>query len=188
MELRDVSHRKECVRYNVPGHAHELTFSCYKRQALLTEERTCQCLADAIVRARSQHDFGVVSYVFMPEHVHLLIWPRRKEYSVSDIMISIKQAVSRREMAYLRRNRPEMLVYLSTGQKHSPYSFWQAGGGYDRNIKEETTLLHVVEYTHNNPVQRGLVESPVEWKWSSARFWADGTEGVIPIERDSFLF
>jgi putative transposase len=180
------SHRKECFRYNVPGHAHGLTFSCYKRQPLLTGERTCQYLADAIIKAGNAHGFSVLSYVFMPEHVHLLIWPKCEEYSIPDILSSIKQSVSRRELQYLRRNRPEKLVCLSTGQKHTPYRFWQDGGGYDRNIKDESTLMHVVEYTHNNPGGRGLVELPLEWKWSSARFWSDGSEDIIPIDRKSF--
>jgi hypothetical protein len=37
-------HRKAI---NTPGHAHELTFSCYQRFPFLKAERTCQWLADA---------------------------------------------------------------------------------------------------------------------------------------------
>ncbi|MDA0835649.1 MAG: hypothetical protein O2955_13865 [Planctomycetota bacterium] len=31
---------------NEPGHAHELTFSCYHRLPLLSRERSCRWLAD----------------------------------------------------------------------------------------------------------------------------------------------
>ena len=66
---------KECVRYNEPGHAHELTFSCYRRFRFLKAERTCQWLAHAIDVARGRWDFELWAFVFMPEHVHLIVRP-----------------------------------------------------------------------------------------------------------------
>jgi len=33
----------------------------------------------------------------------------------------------------------------------------QRGGGYDRKVIELSTLLYLIEYIHNNPVRRGLV-------------------------------
>ena len=67
--------RKRCQRWNTPWQAHGLTFSCYRRQAFLSKDRTRGYLADAVNRARETHGFHVWAYVFMPEHVHLLIWP-----------------------------------------------------------------------------------------------------------------
>ena len=34
--------------YNTPGHAHELTFSCFRRIPFLAKDRACRWLADAI--------------------------------------------------------------------------------------------------------------------------------------------
>ena len=41
---------KSCRRYNVPGDAHSLTFTCYHRRAFLSKDRTCQWLADTIAQ------------------------------------------------------------------------------------------------------------------------------------------
>ena len=41
-------HRKTCRHYNIPGHAHELTFSCYRGQPFLSEPIFCKFLAEAI--------------------------------------------------------------------------------------------------------------------------------------------
>ena len=60
-----------CQSYDVPGHAHELTFSCYHLYPFLNAQRTCLWLAQAIEQARSELKFYVWAYVFMPEHVHL---------------------------------------------------------------------------------------------------------------------
>lgn len=65
-----------------PGHSHELTFSCFRRFAFLKAERTCQWLADAIQTARVKHSFDLWAYVFMPDHVHLIVHPRLPEYAV----------------------------------------------------------------------------------------------------------
>jgi len=49
--------------------------------------------------------------------------------------------------------------------------FWQPGGGYDRNIVTQKALLSSIRYIHANPVRRGLVQNPLDWEWSSARWW-----------------
>lgn len=50
----------------------------------------------------------------------------------------------------------------------SYYRFWQRGGGFDRNIHDDSALAAEIEYMHMNPVRRKLYEKPSEWKWSSA--------------------
>ncbi len=42
------AHRKRVKTYNLPGHAHFLTFSCYRRMPLLTNEMWRGWLADAV--------------------------------------------------------------------------------------------------------------------------------------------
>ena len=73
--LRHPPKRKTCRRYNVPGHAHALTFCCFRRQPFFTSDRVRAWMIDSIGRARVQHELHVWAYVLMPEHVHLLIYP-----------------------------------------------------------------------------------------------------------------
>jgi len=81
---------------NVPGDAHELTFTCFRRYAFLKAERTCEWLADAVNKARTKHDFHLWAYVFMPEHVHLLVYPKKPAYDIRAILKTIKQPVGRK--------------------------------------------------------------------------------------------
>ena len=67
--------RKRCHRHDEPGHAHGLTFSCYRRLSLLSKDRTRRWLIEAIDEARSLAHFDLWAYVIMPEHVHILIVP-----------------------------------------------------------------------------------------------------------------
>jgi putative transposase len=87
---------------------------------------------------------------------------------------------------FLENRNPEALKYLETGLEKPRYRFWQAGGGYDRNYWSTEEIIQRVDYIHNNPVKRGLVEDPCDWPWSSAREWLTGEKGPIPIDRRSF--
>jgi len=163
-----------------------LTFSCYLTRPFLSKERTCQYLVDAINASRAKHDFDLWAYVFMPDHVHLVIHPRQDQYSIAQILRSIKQPVSRRAIEYLRRGNPAGLRLLATGQQDEPYRFWQKGGGYDRNITKVETLIDAMRYIHNNPVRKGLTATADEWRYSSAAYWGNAGPGHISIDFDSF--
>jgi len=180
------THRKTCRRYNFPGNAHELTFSCFRGRPFLSKDRTCGYLVDAIIAAKHKHAFDLWAYVFMLEHVHLLICPHEETYSIAAILQAIKQPVSRRAMTYLKTHNPEGLVWLATGETAVPYRFWQAGGGYDRNMTSVETVVKAAKYIHENPVRRGLVTHVSEWAYSSARDWETGTSGLLPVDFDTF--
>jgi putative transposase len=177
---------KRCHRYNIAGNAHELTFNCYKNQPFLSKEKTCKYLVDSIISSREKHGFDVWAYVFMPSHVHLLICPRTEQYSISDILLSIKQSVSRKAINYLKNNNRDGLKYLETYQRNRSYRFWQKGGGYDRNITKVKTVIDLIRYIHNNPVRKALVKSADQWYYSSAADWQNIRQGPISIDFDSF--
>ncbi len=163
-------HRKTCKRYNNPGEAHALTFSCFRRQTFLGKGRSRNWLIDAINRAREKLAFHVWAYVIMPEHAHLLIWPTQAAYDISKILKAIKKSVANRALAFVRHEAPDFLKNMEdrqpNGQTH--YRFWQRGGGYDRNLFEPRTVFQQIEYMHNNPVRRGLCQTPEDWLWSGA--------------------
>jgi putative transposase len=163
-------HRKRVRRCNDPGDAHFLTFSCYRRLPLLSKDRTCDWLVDAIEDARRKHEFDLWAWVVMPEHVHLLVYPRQPVYRIEAIEWSIKQPVGVRAIRWLRQNSPEYLEELTVRNRSRTYRrFWQAGPGCDENVTEPDDLAEIISYIHNNPVKRGLVQRPEDWLWSSAR-------------------
>jgi len=159
--------------YNDPGHAHELTFSCYCKYSFLTE-RTCQWLAESLQESCEKLHYSLWAYVFMPDHVHLVIWPREHEYNDSDFLKQVKEPVSRKAVAFLKEQSSTWLekIRVQRGKKVE-HHFWQPGRGYDRNIEKSATLMNIIDYVHQNPVRKGLVERARDWKWSSAG-WFEG--------------
>jgi putative transposase len=143
-------------------------------------------LAKALRTACLKYCFHLWGYVFMPEHVHLLVWPYEEGAEIEEFLRAVKQSVSRKATNYLRGSNPDGLKLLATGREKDPYRFWQDGPGYDRNVTSPETLHYMLDYLHGNPVRRGLAVQPEEWKWSSVREWLQEGSGPIPLNRDSF--
>lgn len=176
--------RKKVQHFDEPSDAHFLTFSCYRRMTLLSKDRTRWWLADAISAAREKHRFDLWAWVFMPEHVHLLIWPRHAGYKIDGILANVKRPVGQNSIRWLKRNCPTFLSRLTVRNRNRTYHrFWQAGPGQDRNVFDVATAYQIVEYIHNNPVQRGLVTRPEAWPWSSAADWAGKEDAILKIDR-----
>jgi hypothetical protein len=53
---------------------------------------------------------------------------------------------------------------------------------YDFNVWSEHQRVEKLRYMHRNPVKRGLVQKPEEWRWSSFRHCLTGERGVVEIE------
>ena len=119
-----------------------------------------------------QTKLSLWAFVFMPDHVHLIVHSNDPVYDVSEFLALAKQPTSRRALAFLRRESPDWLEKLKLQRgKRTEYHFWQNGGGFDRNITEPVTLENMIEYIHMNPVRKGLVTRAIDWKWSSAAWF-----------------
>ena len=175
--------RKRCRRENLMGHAHFLTFSCFHRRPYLSRDRARQWLVDSIAYAIDQHEFDLWAYVIMPEHAHLIIFPRKEEYSVSSLLSSIKQPVAKKVINFVRRESPEFLQQMEDRQPNGQISlrFWQRGGGYDRNLYSQNEVWEKIDYIHKNPVRRGLASSPSDYLWSSAADYEGIRKGSLLI-------
>jgi len=66
-------HRKRIKHFHDPGDLHELTFSTYRRKAMLTNDTWRRWLAESSDEAGEKQHCRLVGFVFLPEPVHLLI-------------------------------------------------------------------------------------------------------------------
>ena len=175
-------HRKLIRHFHEPGDLHELTFSCYRRMPLLTNEVWCELLCRSIDQAAERWEFHLVAFVMMPEHVHLLVLPVAKLVQVDKFLSAVKQPYSVRIKRILQQGNSPLLDRLTIQERPGKMSFryWQEGPGYDRNLSKERTVMSAIDYIHANPVRRGLCRTAVDWKWSSARWYASDSKSVDP--------
>jgi putative transposase len=139
---------------------------------------------DALRAARDSCNCDLWAYVVMPEHVHVLLCPRDATYEMRRVLVALKRPVSDAARGWLSATRNRTWLQRPTVEYPSRrvFRFWQPGGGYDRNIVHVRTVPAVVEYIHANPVRRRLADTPLDWCWSSARFWAGQSD--VPIRMD----
>ena len=111
--------------------------------------------AASIVKVNWLHSDGqnyrLLAWCVMPNHVHLLveIWQTPMVQLIKDWK------------GYSARH-----INLALGRSGK---LWQEDY-WDRYIGDEAHYRKVVHYIEANPVKAGLVKSPEEWPWSSARF------------------
>ena len=148
------------VRLQGGGDTHFITFSCYRRHALLSSLRSREIFEQSLEKFRERYRFQLFGYVIMPEHIHLLMSEPQNGALASAIQ-AIKQSVSRK---FLTGDGP----------------FWQERY-YDFNVFTHKKHVEKLRYVHRNPVTRGLVEKPEDWQWSSFNHYATGARGVVEI-------
>lgn len=166
----NIPDHKTVKHYPTPGHIHELTFSCYDQKALLTNDLWCRDLVECLHEACLKHQFGLLAYVFMSNHVHLIVVPLTQTIDIPALLYDIKQPTSKRIKQRLISTNKRLLQSLTIQQRPgvTTFRFWQEGPGYDRNLIEPATITAAINYIHLNPVRRILCRKTTDWKWSSA--------------------
>jgi putative transposase len=79
----------------------------------------------------------------------------------------------------LHKRRRTAQAELFTGQVEH---VWQRRF-YDFNLWSERKRIEKLRYMHRNPVKRGLVLEPEQWRWSSYRDYAYGEVGAVQINQ-----
>ena len=170
---------KKLQRITGFGGLHFITFCCYHRRAFLGTVRARNVAIRVLEETRVKYGFALVGYVFMPEHVHLLLSENGAVRPAKVIQI-FKQRVSRR-LRGRKRRRPGQRE-LPFGSNEEDYRrFWQRRY-YDFNVYTRAKMQEKLHYMHQNPVRAKLVKHPGDWPWSSwcHYFRGEGLMGMDP--------
>ncbi len=164
---------KTIKHQHIVGDLHELTFSCYRKMHLLSNDTWRELLSRRVEIACSEQSFELVAFVYMPDHVHLLVFPTLPEPDLGNFLAAIKQPFSSSIRSILEHTRSPLFQRLTIRERpgKNVFRFWQEGPGYDRNLFQPESIEASLNYIHNNPVRKKLCERAVEWKWSSARYY-----------------
>jgi REP-associated tyrosine transposase len=128
-------------------------------------------LARVISARRTEHNFLLTAWVFLPDHWHAIIGVRYPK-TISLIMESIKVSSTRQ---------------INSSRKEAG-RLWQSRF-FDRALRTVKEYNKAVEYIHLNPVRRGLVARPEDWPWSSVREYSGSLQDestrhpLLPIDR-----
>ena len=120
-----------------------------RQSVAFLQEEELPLIVTALTESRRRMRFLLGGYVIMPDHWHALIWPS-SPLTISTTMQSVKwQAAS-----------------MLNRQRGVPGAVWQHQF-WDRFVRNERELANQLDYMHLNPVRKGLVARPEDWRWSS---------------------
>jgi putative transposase len=108
-----------------------------------------EAFVQLIVEAGRRRPMRVIAYCLMPNHFHLVLWPRGD----GDLSTWMQWLTT----AHVRRYHRH---YRSSGH------VWQ-GRFKAFPIQEDDHLLTVLRYVERNPLRAGLVARAEDWAWSS---------------------
>src|SRR5262249_14395902 len=134
-----------------------------------------------LARARVRHGMRLYAWVFMPEHVHLVLRAAGSPWST--IAQYLKTGLSKRVIGRWKKLGPSASGILRAIKDEDGHRFWLPGGGFDRKLRSTQAIAKEIRYVHRNPVERGLVSAPEEWKWSSVRWWMGMREGELECDK-----
>ena len=120
-------------------HQYSLTFCTCNRTCYFVDKSRVDVVFEQFVRSATENDFGILAYVFMPDHVHLLI------EGLSDTS--------------------NALTFIDRAKQYSGYYFkrafhtklWQRYG-FEHTLRDDEAALSVARYILENPIRAGLVE------------------------------
>jgi putative transposase len=121
------------------------------------------------------------AYVLMENHLHLVA----SADNLSKQLANFKSFTARQCIDYYSAHNNEFILnqLAVTNNDHRTdreYQFWQEGV-HPEQIHSQEMLEQKVQYIHYNPVRRGYVDEPENWRYSSARNFA-GLAAVLDVE------
>lgn len=158
-------------RYTVRGLVQHIIQRGNNRVTTFATSADYQFFAECLHTACAKHGCQIHAYVFMTNHVHLLMTPS-SDNGIGKVM----QSVGRRYVQHFNR------ASRRTG------TLWE--GRYRATlIDSERYLLACYRYVELNPVRAGIVCRPEDYAWSSHRANAlGGTDALVTAhERYSVL-
>jgi len=142
------------------------------RLPVFQTDRLKKVLTDAFIEARASAEFKLFAYVIMPDHYHVITDNKLK---ASEVLRYLNGISARRVINYLKdNNHVSSLNKLrkEEGRNGYKYSLWEHHSNTFL-ITTESMMLQKVNYIHLNPVDEQLVDEPVDYLFSSFRFWSN---------------
>jgi putative transposase len=142
-----------------------------------------QIVLDSLDYLQKSGRIRVFAYVIMENHLHLIASAGDLSKELGDF----KSFTARTIVDYLQEKHSDRLLrelklHKVPHKVDRTYQVWQEGS-HPEIIQSVEMLRQKMEYIHLNPVRRGYVDDPGDWRYSSARNYA-GRDGVLDICTD----
>jgi putative transposase len=137
-------------RLEYPGATYHVTARGVQQSTIFVDGRDRATLLAILSRALRTHECKAFAYCLMGNHYHFVLQTRHANLS------ALMQRVN-------------SLYSLTFNRRHFRCGHVFEGRFKALHVDADAYLLDVCRYVDLNPVRAGLVETPVQWAWSSYR-------------------
>ena len=147
---------------------------------LFSRPEIAEIILDNLNFLQERREVKIFAYVIMENHLHAVI----QGINLAEKMGSFKSFSARSIIDSLSENGhtrwlKRLKEIKSPDKTDREYQVWNSGYR-PKQMLSDKIMIQKIGYIHNNPVKRGYVDKPEDWRYSSARNYA-GLPGLIPV-------
>lgn len=149
---------------------------------VFTSEKYFKIIIDSMKHCRNEKNLKIYSYMILDNHFHMIV----SGENLTETIGSLKGFTASEIIKQLRVDKKDWLLnqlkyYKLKHKVKSSYQIWQESF-HPQEIVSDEMFQQKLDYIHFNPVKRGLVMKPEDWRYSSASYYILGKEGEIKID------
>ena len=136
---------------------------------IFTHKKYFDVLLESLKYCKKSKGLKLYGFVFMTNHIHLII--SDINCKLDNIIRDYKHFTTTQIKKLLQQDRRSYILRLIENsiykKKGQEFQIWQREN-FPKFIETEEFFLQKLNYIHQNPVKKGYVEKPEDWKYSSA--------------------
>jgi len=152
---------------------------------IFTRQKYRDIIIDNLGYCQKNNGLELFGWVIMSNHLHLIA--RCEKEGLSNLLRDFKSYTSKKilqEIEASTESRKEWMlkIFKDAAFKHkrnSDYQFW-THENHAEVLYSNKFMEQKLEYIHTNPVRAGIVNSPEEYRYSSAKAYAD-EDGLLEV-------
>ncbi len=166
---------------------HYITFAVVEWVDVFTMQAYKDIVLESLRYCQQEKGLVIYSWVIMSNHIHFIV-SAKEGFELSSILRDFKKHTSVKIIQAIERNETEsrrewMLSIFKQAGKHNSrntsYQFWRQDN-QPKELNGNEMIDQKLDYIHNNPVEKGIVENAENYLYSSAKDYAGG-KGLLEI-------
>ena len=154
---------------------HFITFAVAEWVDVFTRKAYRDIVLESLKYCQAEKGLLLHCWCIMSNHLHLIL--SAKNHDLSDILRDFKKFTSKQIIEAIKRNDHEsredwmLKIFREEGMKNSRnknYQFWRQDN-QPQELYSPAFIFQKINYTHNNPVEAGIVERAEHYLYSSAK-------------------
>ncbi len=173
-----------------------LTFTIVGWADLFTRQQCRTIIIDALRHCKISKGLLLYGYVIMSNHMHLIAATRKESEGMSVFIRDFKKFTARQLIEWFKTSKQEsrkewvtaiLGQYGTANPANETYQVW-SNDNHPVLIYSPKFARQKLNYIHMNPVKAGIVDSPEDYIYSSARNYAGRRDYILEVEMLDLIF